>query len=404
MIVKVPRILLPRGIDMVKWATVACDQFCAEPGYWKELEAFVGDAPSTLHVTCPEIYLNRDLGKRIGQIHLKMHAYLDSGILEEEEGMILVERQVGDEVRVGLMVAVDLESYDWHRVRVPLRATEDTLVERLPVRIKIRERAPLELPHAMILIDDKAKSVIEPIYAARDRLTKVYDFDLNMNGGHIRGYRVADGDAVIARLNALLDPALQTEKYGSDAGILFAVGDGNHSIAAAKVMWDELKQDLTAEEREDHPARYILLEVVNIYGGGMDFEPIHRYIYEPAPGFVEGLKEALQGEGKLKLAQKGSQEWISAPAKASDTIHAVQAYIERYLKSHPDVKVEYVHSEEHLAEVIAKEGGLGIVMPKFPTEELFPYVVNVGNLPKKAFSIGEPEQKRYYLESKFIVR
>ena len=405
-VVRIPVVLLPRkGTDMSKWATIACDQFCARPQYWSELTEYVGDAPSTLKITCPEIYLNSgNLDERISEVWKTMNAYVESGLFVGREGFVLVEREVENgEKRVGVMISIDLDAYDWNRVRVPIRATEDTLVERLPVRIRIREKAPLESPHAIVLIDDPDKRIIEPLYARREEMEKLYDFDLNMGGGHIAGYAVPDSEALAEKLEALLDPEVQTKKYGFDAGIMFAVGDGNHSIATAKVMWENLKKTLTPEECEGHPARYMLVEMVNLYGGGMDFKPIHRLIYSRDPEFVAGLRAALKGSGKLKLVYKDGEEYVDCPEKASLTISAVQTYIESYAKLHKGFEVEYVHNEGHLKEAVDEACGIGIVMPDFPNAELVNFVVNVGNLPKKAFSIGEPEHKRYYLECKSIV-
>ena len=404
--VKVPKILIPnKNIDMQKWSTIACDQFCARPKYWEELENFVGDAPSTLKLTCPEIYLQKgNLEDRIANVQEEMKKYVEDGIFEEYENFILVEREVEDgRKRVGIMIAIDLEGYNWERVRVPIRATEGTLMERLPVRIKIRKQATLELPHAIILIDDPARNIIEPIYAEKEKLEKLYDFELNMGGGSIAGYKIENSQEILEKLEHLLDKEVQVSKYGIDAGIQFAVGDGNHSIATAKVMWEDLKKSLSEEEIENHPARYMLVEMVNLCGEGMDFKPIHRLIYNPTPDFVKGLKEALSGESQLKIVTSQSVEFISCPAKASLAISGVQNYIESYLKEHGEVEVEYVHNEEHLMEALSECNGLGIVMPHFPNAELVNFVVNVGNLPKKAFSIGEPEHKRYYLECKSII-
>ncbi|MBO7156407.1 MAG: DUF1015 family protein, partial [Clostridia bacterium] len=335
----------------------------------------------------------------------EMQTYIDECLFREINSFVLVEREVEDgKKRVGVMIAIDLDKYDWNRVRVPIRATEGTLVERLPVRIRIRKNAPIELPHAIIVIDDPTRNIIEPIYARRDNLEKLYDFDLNMGGGNIKGYKIDDNEAVIKKLDALLDKDLQVKKYGVDAGIQFAVGDGNHSIATAKVMWEELKKSLSEDERENHPARFMLVEMVNLYGEGMNFKPIHRLVYNPNKAFIDGLKEALYGEGKIKVITAKGTEYLNAPIKAGLTITAVQNYIESFIKENPWLEVEYVHNEEHLAEAMTEaQGSLGIVMPDFPVDELVNYVVNVGNLPKKAFSIGEPEHKRYYLECKYII-
>ena len=404
--VRIPKILVPnKKVDLQKWATIACDQFCARPKYWEELENLVKNSPSTLKLTCPEIYLNKgDLDERIEGVQKEMASYLEQGIFEEYENFILVEREVENgRKRVGVMISIDLDKYNWERVRVPIRATEGTLVERLPVRIKIRKKAPLELPHAIILIDNPEKDIIEPIYHDKENLIKLYDFELNMGGGRIAGYKIENSLELINKLDKLLDKDVQIAKYGIDAGIQFAVGDGNHSIATAKVMWEELKATLSDEEKENHPARYMLVEMVNLYGEGMDFKPIHRLVYKPTPDFISGLKESLKGDSKLKIIVGDRVEYISCPAKASLTISGVQNYIESYLKDNPQLEVEYVHNEEHLMDALKECDGLGIVMPEFPNEELVNFVVNVGNLPKKAFSIGEPEHKRYYLECKSII-
>lgn len=403
-VVKVPKILLPKkGIDMEKWATIACDQFTSTPEYWERLVAFVGDSPSTLKLTCPEIYLSRDVSGEVKKVQAEMRKYLDEGIFDEREGFILVERQVGNDYRIGLMAAIDLDAYDWHRVRTPIRATEDTLMERLPVRIAIRKGAEIEAPHAIILMDDREKDIIEPLYAARDGFEKLYDFELNMGGGHIRGWLVPRlrEQEILDKIAALNTPELQIEKYGSDAGIMLAVGDGNHSVATAKVCYEELKQSLTGEQQKTCPARYMLVELVNLHGGGMEFSPIHRYFKVRDDEFVAKLKASLYGDGRLKIMYKGGEEYIKCPENAGTAITEIQSLVEAYIKE-TGAEIDYVHDVIHLKECVDKSDGMGIVMPAFSRSDLFGYVVNVGNLPKKAFSIGEAEQKRYYLECRKI--
>ena len=403
-VVKVPKILLPKkGIDMEKWATIACDQFTSTPEYWERLVAFVGDSPSTLKLTCPEIYLSRDVSGEVKKVQAEMRKYLDEGIFDEREGFVLVERQVGNDYRIGLMAAIDLDAYDWHRVRTPIRATEDTLMERLPVRIAIRKGAEIEAPHAIILMDDREKDIIEPLYAARDGFEKLYDFELNMGGGHIRGWLVPRQreQEILDKIAALNTPELQIEKYGSDAGIMLAVGDGNHSVATAKVCYEELKQSLTGEQQKTCPARYMLVELVNLHGGGMEFSPIHRYFKVRDDEFVAKLKASLYGDGRLKIMYKGGEEYIKCPENAGTAITEIQSLVEAYIKE-TGAEIDYVHDVIHLKECVDKSDGMGIVMPAFSRSDLFGYVVNVGNLPKKAFSIGEAEHKRYYLECRKI--
>lgn len=403
-VVKVPKILLPKkSIDMEKWATIACDQFTSTPEYWERLVAFVGDSPSTLKLTCPEIYLSRDVSGEVKKVQAEMRKYLDEGIFDEREGFVLVERQVGNDYRIGLMAAIDLDAYDWHRVRTPIRATEDTLMERLPVRIAIRKGAEIEAPHAIILMDDREKDIIEPLYAARDGFEKLYDFELNMGGGHIRGWLVPRQreQEILDKIAALNTPELQIEKYGSDAGIMLAVGDGNHSVATAKVCYEELKQSLTGEQQKTCPARYMLVELVNLHGGGMEFSPIHRYFKVRDDEFVAKLKASLYGDGRLKIMYKGGEEYIKCPENAGTAITEIQRLVEAYIKE-TGAEIDYVHDVIHLKECVDKSDGMGIVMPAFSRSDLFGYVVNVGNLPKKAFSIGEAEHKRYYLECRKI--
>ncbi len=400
-IVKVPKILLP-NTDLNKWSVVACDQFCASPTYWKELENYVGDNPSTLNIIFPEVYLSSDNSQRISKINATMEEYLSSGLFSEYEGFVLLERTFTTGTkRLGLVMAVDLDSYSWERVNVPIRATEDTIKDRLPVRVSIRANAPLELPHVLLLIDDTKKSIIEELYDNRDSLTKLYDFDLNMDGGHLNGYWVKDTDATIEKLYALMDKALQEEKYGEDKNVLFAVGDGNHSLATAKVHWDNLKSTLSEAERLHHPARYALVEVVNVYGDGMDFEPIHRVLFgKPKGELVAMLKEEISAAESTFIETETDIFAFDTPSTSGVAIKTIQDGIERIIKR--GVTVEYVHGDEHLKAAAKELSGIGILMPKFLSSELFSYVLNVGNLPKKAFSIGSAEEKKYYVECRKI--
>lgn len=407
-VISIPEILLPQGVNMSKWAVVACDQFTSEPFYWQSLETYINGEKSAFNLVYPEIYLHDKREERIQNIASAMDQYIREGLFEKVFGIVLMERHVGHETRAGILVQIDLDAYDWRRVRVPVRATEDTILERLPVRVDIRKSAKIELPHAIVLIDDREKSVIEPLIARKSTLKKLYDFDLNMDGGHITGYLADNPEEIIEKINALSDKDLQIKKYGYDAGIHMAVGDGNHSIAAAKLYWEGLKGALTEKERETHPARYLLCEMVNLYGGGMEFQPIHRAVFGAGEDFIKGFQRRIEENGSkiascsLSLFSGGSDKLITAACEASSLIKTVQEYIEEELKKDASLSVDYIHNGERLKEVIRKKGGVGILLPSFPREELFNYVVNIGNLPKKAFSIGEPEHKRYYLEAKFI--
>ena len=258
--VKVENILLPKdGVDFEKWAVVACDQFTSQPEYWEKLAAYVGNAPSTLNLIFPEVYLSDNRENRIKKINENMYKYLDENVFKEiKDSFVLVERDTPYEKgRLGLMMAVDLEEYDYTPFApVAIRATEGTVLERIPPRVEIRRHAPLELPHIMLLIDDREHSVIEPLYENREKLELLYDTNLNMNGGHVRGWRVPDTAAVLEKLYALTSDEVQIKNYGKVTNFLFAVGDGNHSLATAKAHWDEVKVGLSGADRETHPARY----------------------------------------------------------------------------------------------------------------------------------------------------
>lgn len=400
--VKVPDILLPE-CNLTKWATVACDQFTAEPVYWKTLTEFVGDAPSTLNLVCPEIYIHGGLEEKTASIKKHMDEYMRAGLFQSRRGFVLTVRTLGNKTRVGLVAMVDIEKYDWKAVRAEIRATEETIEERLPVRVEIRRSAAVELPHVLALLDDGDKRIIEPIYERREELEKLYDFELNMGGGHITGYLVEKEDAekTVALFDEMLKPEIQKEKYGYDAGVLLAVGDGNHSLATAKAYWESLKPTLSAWERENHPARFALIEINNMYGSGIEFEPIHRLIYGIGRTVVSDKFRSLlkssgadaeeNGEGVLRVS--GNLPSSSLIKIAEDAAAALKK---------DGASIEYIHGEEHLRAAVKRTDGVGILMPQFEKKELFGYMLRMGKLPKKAFSIGKAEFKRYYLESRLI--
>ena len=399
-------ILLPQNVDMSKWAVVSCDQFTSEPKYWQALADYVGGEKSTLDLIFPEVYLGDNDEARIAKINATMEDYLFEGVFKTiKNSYVLVERTTASGVkRVGIIGAVDLEDFDFTaNAKSVIRPTEGVVPSRIPPRLKIRENASMELPHIMLLVDDPSGSVIETLYQNRDSFEKLYDFELNMGGGHIRGWLVPKeaSQGVIEKIEALNLPEVQIKKYGSDAGIMLAVGDGNHSVATAKVCYDELKKTLSEEERANCPARYMLAELVNLHGGGMEFSPIHRYFRTRDDDFVAKLKASLYGEGRLKIIYKDGEEYIKCPENPGAAITEVQRLVEAYL-SETGAEIDYVHDLVHLKECVDGSDGMGIVMPAFSRSDLFGYVVNVGNLPKKAFSIGEAEQKRYYLECRKI--
>ncbi len=415
--VKVPDILLPnKSVDMSKWAVVACDQYTSEPEYWEGVKKATEGSPSALNVIFPEVYLSKDNAPIIESINKTMYEYLDTGILQSiGEGFVLIERSTPiTPKRLGLVMAVDLEDYSFVREdKANIRATEGTVVERIPPRVKIREHAPIELPHIMLLIDDRNKSVIEPLYENRDKLTKLYDFDLNMNGGHLRGWHVTDTAPVEKALAKLLDEDVLKEKYGStDEVMLFAVGDGNHSLATAKACWNNLKATLSAEEQKNHPARYALVEVMNLHDEGLEFEPIFRSVFNvDTADFLDGLYKAVKDSG-LKCdykcytyTTKDGRKDLMLPSNAAVAVGLVQDFIDAYIKSHAGSEVDYVHGEDSLKQVTdAAPNRVAITLPPLAKNDLFDYVLKVGAFPRKTFSMGEAFEKRYYVEARKIIK
>ena len=408
-IIKAPNVLMPNEkVDMTKWAVVACDQFTSQPEYWQKLAEFVGDAPSTLNVIFPEAYLSKDNQPIIDNINANMKKYLEQGIWQDiGKCMILVDRRTAlTPRRLGLVLAVDLEAYSFVREdHALIRATEGTVIERIPPRKKIRINAPVELPHIMLLIDDREQKIIENLYENRESLEKLYDFDLNMDGGHITGYKITDTDEVVEKLNKLMDKDYLKRLYGdSDEVMQFAVGDGNHSLATAKACWEEIKKTVPQDQWDTHPARFALVEVENLHDQGLVFEPIHRAVFNVEKDFFDGFKAICSGEADCLIytADKG-EEKIKLPKNAAVAVGRVQEYIDAYIKTHPNASVDYVHGLEDLKGVVDKaENAVGITLPPLDKNDLFDYVLKVGAFPRKTFSMGEAAEKRYYVESKKI--
>ena len=399
--IKAPNILLPSlDVDMTAWAVIACDQFTSQMDYWEDVEKLVGDKPSTLRMMFPEAYLGKvEPVSFINKVNETIQHYLDTNVLVDQgKCFILVDRKTSViERRLGLMIAIDLEDYTYQKgVKSLIRASEATIVERIPPRLKIRENAPVELPHILFLYDDKERKIIEKLYAERANLEKVYDFDLNKDGGHITGYKVEDTCKVIHQFKKLL------KKNGN--GLLFIVGDGNHSLATAKAHWDKIKVNLSKKERKTHPARYALVEALNIYDEGLIFEPIHRVVFDVEDDFIPGLNKALGGEySSYTYTKEGGKAELKMPIKGPEAYEKVQAYVDGYLKEHEKTTVDYIHDEDQTIEVAKKHpGSVAIIMPALTKGDIFDYIAQDKVLPRKAFSMGHATEKRYYLESQRI--
>lgn len=388
-------ILLPRVDDMTKWSCIACDQFTAEPEYWREAERIVGSEPSTLRLMLPEAWLGvRDSAAETRKIYAAMKDYVNRGIFRTvEDSFVYVERTLpSGAVRRGLVGKLDLECYDWAPgSATPVRATEGTVESRLPARVEVRRGATLEMPHIMVFIDDPENAVI-PSAAGGEEL---YDFELMLGGGHIRGSRVT-GEAA-ERLTAALE--------APEGSVRFAMGDGNHSLAAAKRCWEQIKRNLPESELETHPARYALAEIVNIHDEAVTFEPIHRVLMETVPrGFIEEAAARLpRGKGQAVTLLAGRREMeIETGMPLGALVALVDELLGDWRREHGG-EPDYIHGDEEARALGGKPSSVGVLLPRLEKAELFPYITEHGPYPKKSFSIGHARDKRYYLECRAIV-
>lgn len=403
---KIPEILLPKKeYDYSKWATIACDQFTSQPDYWESLKYFVGDNKSTLNLVFPEAYLETvDKEAEVKKINKNMEEYLASNMFDSYNNFIYVERELEKGVvRKGIMIAVDLEAYDYSpNAKLPIRATERTVKERLPIRIEIRKDAPIEIPHICIFMDDREDKIMSSLKAKKKQMEKLYDFELSMNGGHITGYLVKDNEALQKKIDALLNPELLLEKYKTEEELLFVVGDGNHSLATAKECWNLIKPTLSEEEQKTHPARYALCELQNIHDEAIVFEPIHRFIGGANEDFIEYLQRTVDGEGSVKIVYEGIERTILVDSDPTVAIADLQNAIDKYMEKHPGMYIDYIHGDDYLLDVAKEKDGIALFMPKIEKNTLFSYVTKHGVLPRKSFSMGHAESKRYYLESRIV--
>ena len=409
-------ILLPKNIDMTKWSVVACDQYTSEMDYWNRVEEIVGDSPSTLRITLPEIFLeDSDVNERINKINNTMKEYMDNDLFYElKDSMIYLERTQADgRVREGLMGMVDLEDYSYEKgSQTLIRATEKTVIERIPPRLKVRENALLELPHIMILIDDEKKNIIESLKSEVTDSDVVYDFDLMENGGHIKGYKLSNDSMskVEEGLESLADRDYFEKKYSvKDKGVLlFAMGDGNHSLATAKANYENLKKTMGEEEYLNNPARYALVELVNLHSDALEFEPIHRVIFDTDVNKLVNdlykyydINEDGNGEYfELVTRDMDKKLYISNP-KSNISVGSIQIFLDEYLKDNKG-KLDYIHGDETTRNMGREDGNVAILFEAMPKDELFKTVILDGALPRKTFSMGHSHDKRYYLEARKI--
>jgi len=409
-------ILLPdfNKVEGTKWASVACDQYTSQKEYWDEAYAFAKGCPSTLSLMLPEAFLDRE-AEMIPKINENMKKALSETLTEHKNAMIYLERTQSDgRVRRGLVGCVDLEEYDYSKGSETLiRATEGTVLERIPPRVAIRRGAVLEMPHIMILIDDRERAVIEPLATKAAQYEKAYDFDLMAGGGHVKGYFVdeADFDGINESLGKLATAEAMSEKYGvSMSPLLFAMGDGNHSLASAKALYEEIKAEVGEDAAKKHPARYALCEIVNLHDEALEFEPIYRVVFgvdaaefkRELCAYIEGI-DGNADEQKFTLVIGDNEEELSVRRPVSQlTVGTVQSFLDGYVKKHPEATVDYIHGIETTRSLSQKENTVGILFDGMTKDMLFKTVICDGALPRKTFSMGHAADKRFYLECRRI--
>jgi hypothetical protein len=430
----VPEILIPgEGINLARWAVIACDQFTQDRRYWEKAGTAAGTAPSALHCVLPEAFLSdQDSRWRISNIHRAMASYLDAGIFVPRRGCVYIERDTPSRSgRRGLLLCVDLERYDWKDAGAPalVRPTEGTVPERLPLRMDIRRGAPLELSHTLVLIDDEPGTLL-PALGERAKLSApLYDTPLEPAAGRVRGW-LLDTEADLVVLTEALERLFRASsaRHGAAgkavAPFLYAVGDGNHSLAAAKAVWDEYKQGHAGETGiENHPARWALVEIENLYDPALVFEPIHRFVYGADIDDLEQLRRAMPGVSLKKSGDDrerflarvtdtanggysgfvlgkagGLSLYLAETGPMPQALDRIQSLLDRLVASREGRSLDYIHGEDEIFRLASGRGGLGIILPSLEKRDFFRLVSSRGIFPRKCFSLGRAEEKRYYLE------
>ncbi|HRT03062.1 MAG TPA: DUF1015 domain-containing protein [Candidatus Diapherotrites archaeon] len=433
-----PTILLPnKTVDYTKWSVIAVDQYTSDIGYWESVKTIVGNSSSTFHIVFPEIYLDTpDKDERIKNIVKTMNDYLSSNLFDEYNGFIYVERKLNNgKIRKGLVVALDLEQYDFNKgSKTLIRATEGTILERLPPRIAIRKDAPLECPHIMVLIDDPKGKVIDFLETKKEDMQKLYDFELMMNGGHLQGYLVKPSleKKIVKNLQKLASPERFIKKYklpSSDFPILlYAMGDGNHSLATAKAIWEDVKDNAIDKQAiMQDPRRYALVELVNIHDESLDFEAIHRVLFNLNKDIVKEMKtyfgdsfrlqKNISKEQMIEKVKKDKQKTkhligfinekgfnlikIKNP-KSSLPVGTLQDFLDQFISNKFAEKIDYVHGDDTVISLSAKQNNCGFYLPPISKKQFFKSVILDGALPRKTFSMGEANDKRFYMECRKI--
>ncbi len=383
-------ILLPKE-NFESWAVIACDQYTSEPEYWDGVKSAAGDKPSALNIVLPEVYLTANNSERIDEINKNMQKYLNDNIFEQySDSLIYVERIQSDgKCRRGIVGKIDLERYDYHSgTDAEIRATEQTVLSRIPPRVEIRKNAPLELPHVMLLFDDAKDTIFSYLSSNVDRFKKVYDFTLMCDAGSIKGYLLDDEakHAVLSQLEVLKE---------QNNGFLFCVGDGNHSLATAKECYNQ---------NPTEASRYALTEIVNIHDTALEFEPIYRVVFgvDPEALIDEFVKSIGEGNQKFTCVYGDTVKEIGVNPTAKLAVGTLQTFLDEYVKNHPDAEIDYIHGEESLKKLANRQNAVGFIFDGMQKSELFEAVNADGSLPRKTFSMGHADDKRFYIEARII--
>ena len=418
-------ILLPdASVPLGQWGCIACDQFTSDRDYWAKAEQAAAGGPSALRLILPEVYLGEsDQQARVDQIHKAMEQYDREVLTRAVDGFVYVERTLqSGRVRQGLVGRVDLEAYNYHLGSLPLvRPSEHTVEERIPPRMAVRRDARLETPHVMMLADDPDRLLIEPVGRQKEKLRPLYDGELMLGGGHVAGWAVED-PALIRQIEDAMEVLSSQETFlakypgaPNDRPMALAVGDGNHSLATAKAYWEELKKTLTPQQQKDHPARWCLAEVCNVRSDAVEIEPIHRVLFNTSYDTVllnlvtwsdenlAGIRFGDSFEQKLQLMGPRDRCHLSFENPSAPLgVGTVDEFVEYFLENHPEARVDYVHDEAAVRSFCEKEGAVGMLLPAMRKGDLFRGVVLGGVLPRKTFSLGHAEEKRYYIECRRI--
>lgn len=412
-------VLIPKGCDLSLWSVVACDQYTSQPEYWERVGRRVGDAPSTLKLILPETRLEGpDVQSEIAEINQTMNQYLDQQLFAVvPDSMVYVERRLHNgDLRRGLVGMVDLEQYDYlPGSDAKIRATEGTVLERIPPRVEVRKDAAIELPHVMVLCDDPERTVIEPLGDQKSQMNPVYDFELMENGGHISGWALDDAQLgqVAEALEGLADPSVFAERYNAPGKpvMVFAVGDGNHSLATAKECYEQQKKATGPQEWDSLPSRYALCELVNLHDDSLEFEPIHRVVFGVDPQqLIADIKGAFPGERQdevpphvfsYSFGGHDGELTVSKPSQQLE-VGTLQTFLDGWVLEHPEARLDYIHGEDVARGLAEQPNAVAFLLPGMAKDSLFPTVIHDGVLPRKTFSMGEAHDKRFYLEARKI--